>query len=359
VKKTVLVTLAVLVIIAGLSCDRLPSYAQWERRYAGPDFVEPVAIIRAPDSGYAVIAAIRDKWTRATGVWLLRLNDEGDTLWTRCYTIGLNTWPDAIESAPDGGFFISGRTDAKPFLLYTRRDGELMEHPTWPSYSGGLSCPIATGADGTVVMAGDADYHTVFAQRVESSGGQYWARTYSLDVDIPFLRTLARMSGGGYVLGGSDWGIGLSESGDSLWSRDYGSLGAVDFRDACATADSGCLLSGSIYTDSGARIICTKVNGAGEVAWSAQVSDPPAAGWSGFSGSDGSHYVVGDFDSETRYMDRDGIIVKFNSSGGVEWQRELTGADRGSLVSIAESPDGDLVVLGYGGDGLCLVKMTP
>jgi len=357
--KNALAVAVVLAVVSGLSCDRLPSYAQWERRYAGPDFVEPVAVIRAPDSGYAVIAAIRDKWTRATGVWLLRLNDEGDTLWTRCYAIGLTTWPDAIEPGPDGGFFISGRTDAKPFLLYARRDGELMEHPTWPSYSGGLSCPIATGAGGTVVMAGDADYHTVFAQRVESSGGQYWSRTYSLDVDIPFLRTLARLSGGGYVLGGSDWGIGLSESGDSLWARGYDNLGTVDLRDACATSDGGLFLSGSIYTESGSRMFCAKTDSLGSVLWSYQVSDPLAGGAAGLESSLGAYYVVGGFDSKTRYMENDGLILKLNSQGQLEWQRELVEAESGQFVSIAEAPDGDLVVLGYGGDGLCLVKMTP
>jgi len=365
--KNALAVVVVLAVLSGLGCDRLPSYAQWERHFSGPDFVEPVAIIRAPDSGYAVIAEIRDRWTSATGVWLLRLDDEGDTLWTRGWAIGQSTVPDDVLIAQDGEYCVSGRTNNPcantPFLaLADEIWGMMVGCDTWPELTGDGPCHVSSADSGALMLACQTHSPNPFRanillQRIAPYGYVYWSRFYTLDTTTAGFRDLTALPGGNYCLVGAEWAMGVSRTGDSLWFRDYRSLGSVDFHDACATSDGGLLLSGSVYTETGARMLCARTDSLGSLVWSYQVSDPPSGGRAGIQSSLGACYVVGSFG---RDMESGGLVIKLNSQGQPEWQRELVEADDGWFVAIAEAPDRDLVVLGYSGnDGLCLVKMTP
>lgn len=368
-KKTVIISSAALAVIAGLGCDRLPSYTQWERRYAGPDGVYPFAIIRAPDSGYAAVSEIRDHWTGATGVWLLRLDEEGDTLWARGWTIGQGTTPDDILITRDGEYCVAGRTDNPrantPFVAVVERLwGGLVGCDTWPELRGNGPCRVAPADSGALMMACETSEPSLFRtdiqlQRMTKHGYIYWSRHYTLDSMITGFRDLAVLSGGAYCLVGNDWAMGVSRTGDSLWFRDYRALGSVHFLSAEPTADSGLVLAGSVYTDSGAKIIAVKTSSTGELIWNRRVDVPPSAGWGTCAGEDGSNYVLGEIDGVNTLDDGDGIIVKLNPEGEIEWQRVFRGTEYGPFVSAVRADDGDLLVLGYGGDGLCMLKMAP
>ena len=238
--------LAVFCLVAGLGCDRT---VQWERTYGGPDFVEPIAIVRSPESGYILLANITDKWTRAKGVWLLRLDDQGETLWTRSFIIGAETRADDVVAASDGWILVSGRTDlpdsgSTPFLAQITSWGNVLHPYTFQNLRGGWPCLMAGAPDSTVVMAGGMGSKTAFVQRTTYTGYAFWDTTCSLPGEFPALADLRWTDDGSYLLCGRSFGIRLSESLGVLWSRDYSNLGSTDFR-ACDTApDGGFYLAG-------------------------------------------------------------------------------------------------------------------
>ncbi len=359
--KSSLLVLVGLCLVAGPGCDRPARYVVWERTYAGPDLVSPVAIVRSPDSGYVVLANITDKWTRAEGVWLLRLDDEGDTLWTRSFIIGAQTEADDIIPALDGGFVVSGRTDAPddgtPFLATIRAYGDLVTKYTWPELDGTEHCCIAEAEEGTVVMDGEGHgWNTAFVQRAWPAGYVVWATTCSLTSQHPWLRDIVRAGSGGYFICGDDFGLGISETGEKLWSRDYSGLGSIEFRAADAASNGGFFLAGCVYTATGSRIICARIDSTGDLKWSQRVDDPPADGCSVCAGGDGGCYVVG----RTNETDSDdGIVVKFDSTGGIEWQREFNGPGYGSMVSATQAPDGGLFILAGANEELQVLRVQP
>ncbi|MCX6844515.1 MAG: hypothetical protein NTX53_19810 [candidate division WOR-3 bacterium] len=345
-------------LVAGPGCNRTAKYVEWERTYGGPDLTEPVAIVRSPDSGYVVLANIVDKWTGAEGVWLIRLDDDGDTLWTRAFIIGTATGANDIMPSQDGGFLVSGRTGGEPFIVRVRADGEVLGNCTWPDLCGGGPCCIAEAAESTVVMAGEghALNPAAFLQRTTPTGYVFWAATCSLTYEHPWFRDFARLAGGGYFICGDDFGLGISETGENLWSRDYRSLGTVDFHAADTAADGGLFLAGCVYTDKGSRIMCARVTGTGELMWGRQVDDPPASGWSVCASSDGGCYVAGGTDETDA---DDGIVVKFDAEGNIEWQREFNGPEYGQFASVARARDGDLVLLTSANQELRVLRVQP
>jgi hypothetical protein len=357
----VLLGLAVFCLVAGPGCDRTGRYVEWERTYAGPDLVEPVAIVRSPDSGYVVLANITDRWTRAEGVWLLRLDDGGETLWTRSFIIGAETRADDIVAASDGWILVSGRTDlpdsgSTPFLAQITSWGNVWHPCTFQNLRGIWPCLMAGAPDSSVVMAGGSGSKTAFVQRTTYTGYAYWDTNCSLPGEFPALADLRRTDNDSYFLCGRSFGIGLSESRGVLWVRDYSNLGSVEFRAADAASDGGFFLAGCVYTETGSRIICARIDSAGDLQWSRRVDDPPASGCSVCGGSDGTCYVVG----RTNETDSDdGIVVKFDATGGIEWQREFNGPGYGAMVSATRAPDGDIVVLGSANQELRLLKLEP
>ena len=347
---------AALCLFGANGCDRTADSVVWERTYAGPDFVTPVAVIRSPDSGYAVLANIRDKWTGAEGIWLLRLDDQGDTIWTRTYILSTETSASDILPYADGWFIISGRSSGTPFLHTVRSDGQTEWSVTWPELSDDAANGIAPAPESTVVMAGQGGWNLVSLQRTTPTGYVFWARTCTLTFDTPSVQDVAKQDSGGYFICGGDFGLGVSESGESLWSHDYSSLGTVDLRKAEAAPGGGVYLAGSVYTETGSRIICAKTASNGEVTWSRRVDDPPASGWAVCADGGGGCYVVGGTD---RTDDEDGIVVKLDAAGNIVWQREFNGPQYGELVSAAMAPDGDVVVLGSTNNELRLLKLNP
>jgi outer membrane protein assembly factor BamB len=199
-------------------------------------------------------------------------------------------------------------------------------------------------------------WNTALVQRTTPTGYVVWATTCSLESEHPWIRDIARLDGGGYFICGEDFGLGISDTGESLWSRDYSSLGSVDFRAVDTAADGGLFLAGCVYTETGSRIICARVTSTGELVWSRRVDDQPASGWSVCAGSGGSCFVVGGTDESDS---DDGIVIKFDASGNIEWKREFNGPRYGSMVSATQAPDGDIVVLGSANEELRVLKVHP
>jgi hypothetical protein len=344
--------LAVFCLLAGFGCDRT---VQWERSFGGPDRVSPVEIIRSPDSGYVLLANIKDKWTGAEGVWLLRLDDDGDTLWTRTFIISAATRADAILPSPDGGFLVSGRSGYVPYLMRVRSDGMVLMGDTWPEFQDAGPCLVTAAADSTVFMVGEAGWQSIFVQRAMSAGYAFWDTTYTLAYE-PGFRDLVRAEGGSCFVCGEDFGMVLSAVGESLWTMDYSNLGPVDFHAAAAASDGGFFLGGFVYTETGSRIICVRISSTGEVVWSRRVDDPPAGGRAVCASGDGGCYVGGETDATDT---EDGILVKFDAGGNIEWQREFNGPQYGAVAAVTETPDGDLLLLTGANEELRVLRVQP
>jgi hypothetical protein len=210
--------------------------------------------------------------------------------------------------------------------------------------------------DSTVVMAGSSDWKTAFVQRTSYTGYAFWDTTYSVAYEHAWFRDLASLDGSGYFICGDDFGIGLSAAGESLWSRDYSSLGTVDFHAVAAANDGGLFLGGSVYTDNGARTICTRVSRTGEVVWSRRVDDPPSGGLSLCTSRDGGCYVGGGSDETDS---DDGILIKLDAGGNIEWQREFNGPEYGEIASVTETPEGEVMLLYGANEELHVLKLDP
>jgi len=162
----------------------------WSKNYGGINIDVIRALEILPDSGFIVAGYTNSAGAGGYDGWLLRLNKNGDTLWTK--TIGTNDWDFFydIHCCEDGGFLLAGGTY-------------------------GLG-------------AGEEDMYVV---RTNASGDTLWTRTYGgtkADEARSVVETedsLIAVCGINRSLGdtlGDSWIIRLNSNGDTLWTYRYG-----------------------------------------------------------------------------------------------------------------------------------------
>jgi len=90
------------------------------------------AVIELRSGGFAVVGYAENRGAGHIDAWLIRLDPQGDTLWTRRYGGPGNDWGWDVRESEDGGFLVAGSTDGTEggdkdaWLFRTDEAGELM-----------------------------------------------------------------------------------------------------------------------------------------------------------------------------------------------------------------------------------------
>jgi hypothetical protein len=176
----------------------------WTRTFGGSANERCYAMCASADSGIILAGTTTTFSTGSTQVWMVKMSDSGDSLWSRSF--GGTGTDECYSIAPtaDHGFLLAGST--------------------------------------TTYGAGGSDFWIV---RTDSSGNSLWSRTFG-GTNTEVCQSIVALAAGGFALAGYTssfgggsydyWLVRMSDGGDSLWSRTYGRTG-IDMAHA-AVVDS-------------------------------------------------------------------------------------------------------------------------
>jgi hypothetical protein len=134
---------------------------RWQRTYGGPEFERATSVLQTDDGGYMVAASIGTYDRGADGVWLLRLNAEGNIGWQKAYQ-RTNVDDPVLEQTRDDGYLIAGTTRVRTesnhvyhvWLLRLDSAGNAV----WQRVYGGIHSDVAKSVlptwDGGCLVAG-------------------------------------------------------------------------------------------------------------------------------------------------------------------------------------------------------------
>ena len=143
--------------------------------------------------------------------------------------------------------------------------------------------------------------------------------------------------------------VKFSSSGIVQWQKTFGGSGA-DFGNYVAIAPDGSVYAYGYTTSAGAGnydFLIAKFSSSGTVQWQKTLGD--SDGENGFSvavAPDGSVYACGKTNS-VNTLNTDLFLVKFSSSGTVQWQKRFGGGNGDYGYSVAVASDGSVYVSGY------------
>ena len=311
------------------------SQIKWEKAYRyspdGTSYPETYIydIKQSPvDSGYLATTVFSSMLLGQFDAGLIKMDKNGEVVWNKVFG---GTNHDQIFSgafSPDGGYLSSGYTS-----------------------SFGL-------ANAAYLLK-----HNV------NSGNFIFSKVYKNPYSTE-LHSISKISGNGYVAAGyyvftgssqdaDAWVVRLDESGDTLWSKRYGSAIYPEYGISIQqTSDLGYILGGNVSYGATENIFVMKLDANGDTLWHRKIGQPEAnhtpshlnsiiqttdgnyvlAGWTNYS----SYKVSGSFG-----FDNDPFIVKLDANGNVLLARayKLLGNTLDeSAFKIIEDDDGSYVV---------------
>jgi hypothetical protein len=250
----------------------------WTKTYGDPVLNEMAMSICVAEDGNFIVAGFRG-WGDpqepgdSAVVLAMKMDIDGDTLWTRTYSCRRSVISREIVKVPSGGFAIVGSTNYFENFF----DGRTP----------------------------DSDSSDVFLLRINDTGDSVWSHTYGGTLaDVAFC--LEETRNGEFLLAGATGSYGNPTYGDfyaiktdslghQIWSRTYRRTGRGQFAFAMdLTADGGFLLAGeSIVVGTSADAYVVRCDGEGNMIWDSIYSHGLSSRATVIASLPGDTFVVG------------------------------------------------------------------
>lgn len=132
----------------------------WARTFGGFSTEFGYSTLQTPDGGFVVTGITASFGNGSLDAWLIKLNNAGDTLWTKTYGGSESEGGNSIQQTADNGFIITGWTDSfgsgfdDVLIIRTNESGDTL----WTKVIGGSSeergQSVCQASDGGYIVAG-------------------------------------------------------------------------------------------------------------------------------------------------------------------------------------------------------------
>lgn len=326
---------------------------QWEKTYGGTGNESISTILKTADSGYIFVASTLSNDGDVsnskgnTDYWVVKIDSVGNIEWEKSYGGSGVDAASEIQMTIDGGYIVVGFSESS--------DGDV------------------TGNNGST------DYWIV---KIDSVGNLQWQKNYGGSSGEGANSVIQTINGDYMVVGGSTsndgnvtgnngstdyWVLKLDGSGNLLWQKSYG--GSNSDRGTSIVSS----LSGSYYVIAGdSRSIDGDVTGhIGAVAipnyWIIKIDSAGNLLWEkNFGGTfsdipekiitttDSGYVIIGssgssDFDVSSNYGNWDYWVLKIDSVGIIEWEKNYGGSFGDFGYTVVQTTDNSIMLAGYSG----------
>lgn len=294
----------------------------WTRTYSYSWNDEAWSVGQTTDGGY-IIGGVTGWFTPSHGdVYLIKTDENGDTIWTRVYGGIESDVAREVQQTFDGGYIVIGYTlsfgagNSDVWLLKTDSLGDTLWTKT---YGGALYDYGFSGqqtADSGYIVAGCynnenfcAEYKKinfgdvggdVYLIKTDKFGNMVWSKTFDTGMWEKGY-SVRQTTDNGYIVAGYSYlgsfgarvyVIRTDESGDTLWTRKYGTGYNNSGQSIQQTLDGGYIITGKLDND----FCFIKIDTIGDVRWSIVYDGESMLdiGYSIVQTSDGGYAAVGE-----------------------------------------------------------------
>lgn len=343
--------------------------AGWSRTY-GADQDDVGYCVQETSNGGYIIAGCQV----GEGGWLLKIDEQGDTLWTSYPSGFMGGAAYSVAETSDGGYILAGyqaaTDDGKYHLalvkisstgeeIWARLDGYWFPHDS----TGGIGLSVDETSDGGYILTGYrkpfifGEITDLWLIKTDSAGELEWSKTHGAE-NPDWGECVHQTSDGGYIIAGytsTDWSymvLKTDENGDTLWTSGMPDWWYGQAYSVCPTSDGGYMAAGYVFPfeDGKHHLYLLKMNSSGDTLWSRM-----DMGWlSEYGGgearcvqetSDGGFIVAG-YTAEWHDEIDDLWLVKTDPSGDTLWTRIYGGADEDMGNCVNQTADGGYIVTG-------------
>lgn len=309
-------------------------------------------------------------YTNFDNAYILKLNSNGDTIWTKNIDAGGMDLLYSVQQTEDDGFVFGGRTSGfgaggqDMFLIKTDSNGDNQ----WTRAIGGTADEtvnsIIQTADGGFIIAGNtysfgAGLNDFYIVKTNSSGSILWAKSiggtgndnaYSITttVDSAYVAVGLTTSAGA---GDRDiLAVKLDKNGNIVWTKTYGGTGDDRANSIQQTIDGGFVISG-VTNSFGAGSYdfnLIKIDASGNLSWEKTFGGTGDEWAYSIQPTTGSGFILAGYSTSFGQGGSDYYLVKTNSVGDTIWTRTFGGAMAEIGTFAKQTSDNGYAVIGYG-----------
>jgi hypothetical protein len=313
------------------------------------------SVIEMSDGGFVVAG---NRWLTSENsydVYLMRIDSNGDTLWTRTYGGDKNDGCISAQQTSDGGFIMVGATasfGSFPVSLYAIRTDSLGD-TLWTRIYGGWNGlegsdqanSVQQVSDGGFIIFGDHNRDLILI-RTDSQGDTLWTKTFGgTSIDHGYSVQLTNDSGFVIACSSGPWGlVKLNSQGDILWSKPYRS---IQCRDVKQTNDGGFIVIGTDYNDtSSIDIYLIRTDEKGDTLWIKSFGGQKTDICNSIQiTKDGGFIIIGSTQSFSDIR-TDVYLIRTDFKGDTLWTKLVSRKDKNEAFSIKQTRNGGFIVCG-------------
>jgi len=239
----------------------------WSRAYGGGNADGAYSLQQTTDGGFIIGAHVNSFGAGLHDVYLIKINNSGDTLWTKTFGgPGEDRFRELHQTA-DGGFILVSETlsfgagNSDVYLVKTDSIGNLLWTKTYGGSSSDYGYSVRQTTDGGYIIAGYTQSFgsggtDVYIIKTDNSGNLEWTKTYGGGSD-DYGYSIRKTTDGGYIIAGYTTSFGeagdvylirIDANGELIWSKAFGGSQTDYGWSVRQTVDEGFIIAG--YTRS-------------------------------------------------------------------------------------------------------------
>ncbi|MDF2456378.1 MAG: hypothetical protein K0R51_2371 [Cytophagaceae bacterium] len=336
-------------------------------------------------NGNAVSLSTTNSFNGNNDLLLSKIDEEGNTLWSKTYGGGLSETAVHLERTSDNGFILLGNTTSfgegneDIYIVKTDSIGNIAWSKTYGGSQGDFSGCVKEIPGGGYVIAGRTQSYGEgsddgYLLKVDSNGDVLWSRSYGTSNNERFYY-VDNTNDGGFIISGiqkyqsnyfDKLVIKVDGSGSIIFSKNFGDANGVgnDAGDCIKqTIDGGYILSGQYraFGSGGEDLGLTKIDASGNVQWSkvyGNIGDDRAFD---IAIDDFGNYILAGYTNSFGLGGFDGFLIKVDQLGSPIWYKTYGYAADDYFSEIEIGPSGYIIAgytnsFGIGGQDIFIVK---
>jgi len=321
----------------------------WSRTYGRDGSDVCYSVLQTSDGGYVLAGQTQSFGAGHCDFWLLKIDENGDSLWSRTYGGLYRDNSYCVRQTSDGGYILAGVTYTFSvggldfWLVKTDENGDSL----WSHAFGGAEddrcfCVQQT-SDGGYILAGETrsfgayPFTDFWVVKTDANGDSLWSKTFGGD-EFDECQFAEQTSDGGYILAGNTnsfgagytdfWLVKTDANGDSVWSRTYGGMGTELCTAAQITQDEGYIMAGWIgYDDRDINMqdfLVVKADASGDSVWSRVFDSRESEECNAIQQTSDGGYVLAGWTYSPHPLEQDYWLAKVESEQELERPQNLT-----------------------------------
>lgn len=235
----------------------------WTKTYGGESEDYVSRIQQTSDNGFIMVGRTYSYGLGSSDVWLIRTDENGDTLWTTTYGTAAIDFGNAVHETSDGGFVITGRAMdfaiGSPALYLVRADSDgdtlwtkIYNHPNAPVIFS-IGKDVYEMPDGGFLVAGSR----ALLIRTDANGDTLWTKLYEGECN-----NMQPVNDGGFIIAGNNSLIRINQDADTVWTKIIGESSDVA-NSVQQTSDGGFIVTGRTNSSGNPNVWLVRIGSEG------------------------------------------------------------------------------------------------